>query len=75
MKRKTTSCLLLLFSAFMLTVPTSWTSPTTDGNITDASAPPTGRYLYVAVPGIRSYLGYGGHGILVFLISTITTNL
>ena len=24
------------------------------------------RYLYVAVPGIRSYLGYGGHGILVF---------
>lgn len=24
------------------------------------------RYLYVAVPGIRNYLGYGGHGILVF---------
>lgn len=24
------------------------------------------RYLYVAVPGIRDYLGYGGHGILVF---------
>jgi len=23
-------------------------------------------YLYVAVPGIRDYLGYGGHGILVF---------
>jgi DNA-binding beta-propeller fold protein YncE len=22
--------------------------------------------LYVAVPGIRDYLGYGGHGILVF---------
>jgi len=26
----------------------------------------TKRYLYVAVPGIRNYLGYGGHGILVF---------
>jgi hypothetical protein len=24
------------------------------------------RYLYVAVPGIRDYPGYGGHGILVF---------
>jgi DNA-binding beta-propeller fold protein YncE len=26
----------------------------------------TKRYLYVAAPGIRDYLGYGGHGILVF---------
>jgi DNA-binding beta-propeller fold protein YncE len=24
------------------------------------------HYLYVAVPGIRDYLGYGGHGVLVF---------
>ena len=24
------------------------------------------RYLYVAVPGIRDYLGFGGHGVLVF---------
>lgn len=28
-----------------------------------------GRYLYVATPGIRDYLGYGGHGILVFDIN------
>ena len=27
------------------------------------------KYLYVAVPGIRDYLGYGGHGILVFDIN------
>lgn len=27
---------------------------------------PDGRYLYVAVPGIRNYLEYGGHGLLVF---------
>jgi DNA-binding beta-propeller fold protein YncE len=26
----------------------------------------TGHYLYVATPGIRNYLGYGGHGLLVF---------
>jgi DNA-binding beta-propeller fold protein YncE len=26
----------------------------------------TKRYLYVATPGIRDYLGFGGHGILVF---------
>jgi len=29
----------------------------------------TKQYLYVATPGIRDYLGYGGHGILVFDIS------
>ncbi|HMI03095.1 MAG TPA: hypothetical protein VK541_11470 [Pedobacter sp.] len=29
----------------------------------------TGRYLYVAVPGIRDYMGYGGHGLLVFDIN------
>jgi len=26
----------------------------------------TSRYLYVAVPGVRNYLEYGGHGILVY---------
>jgi len=25
-----------------------------------------GHYLFVAVPGVRDYLGYGGHGLLVF---------
>src|SRR5439155_7117740 len=25
-----------------------------------------GRFLYVAVPGVRDYLEYGGHGVLVF---------
>ncbi len=29
-------------------------------------APADGRYLYVATPGIRNYLEYGGHGLLVF---------
>jgi DNA-binding beta-propeller fold protein YncE len=30
------------------------------------NAPLSGHYLFVAVPGIRDYLGYGGHGLLVF---------
>jgi DNA-binding beta-propeller fold protein YncE len=30
------------------------------------NAPAAKRYLYVVSPGIRDYLGYGGHGILVF---------
>jgi len=25
-----------------------------------------GRYLFAAVPGVRDYLGYGGHGLVVF---------
>jgi DNA-binding beta-propeller fold protein YncE len=31
-----------------------------------APAPTEQRLLYVAVPGIRNYLEYGGHGVLVF---------
>jgi len=31
-----------------------------------ANTTATKRYLYVATPGIRDYLGYGGRGILVF---------
>ncbi|HEX3384227.1 MAG TPA: hypothetical protein VHS53_03515 [Mucilaginibacter sp.] len=30
------------------------------------SRPSVRHYLYVAVPGIRDYMGYGGHGLLVF---------
>lgn len=37
-----------------------------DEPVSKVEAPPSGHYLYVAVPGIRNYLGYGGHGILVF---------
>ena len=31
-----------------------------------ASQPGEQRFLYVAVPGIRNYLEYGGHGVVVF---------
>jgi len=32
----------------------------------DDQVEPSGRRLYAAVPGIRDYLEYGGHGLLVF---------
>jgi hypothetical protein len=31
-----------------------------------AADEPIKRYLYVAVPGVRDYLEYGGHGLIVF---------
>ena len=37
------------------------------GGVAGRSAEPQdGRFLYVATPGIRDYLEYGGHGVLVF---------
>jgi DNA-binding beta-propeller fold protein YncE len=36
------------------------------GTVPKAPAAEPHRYLYVAEPGIRNYLEYGGHGILVF---------
>ncbi len=35
-------------------------------NLSISVAAQSHRYLYVATPGIRDYLGYGGHGLLVF---------
>jgi DNA-binding beta-propeller fold protein YncE len=35
----------------------------------EANAAKVKRYLYVAAPGIRDYLEYGGHGILVYDIA------
>ncbi len=34
--------------------------------VVDVSKAAERRLLYVAVPGIRNYLEYGGHGLLVF---------
>src|ERR1700733_2525494 len=34
--------------------------------INHKNEPVSGHYLYVAVPGIRDYMGYGGHGLLIF---------
>lgn len=40
-----------------------WEQPSPGNNIPPAKEE---HYLYVAVPGVRNYLEYGGHGILVF---------
>ncbi len=66
MKRTATTALLSL--CIILLVTTAWllsgfslkTTPT------QPTVGATGHYLYVATPGIRDYLGYGGHGLLVF---------
>ncbi|HWA27968.1 MAG TPA: hypothetical protein VG734_20115 [Lacunisphaera sp.] len=45
------------------------TLPVLAASLLAADAKPMqGRYLYVAVPGIRNYLEYGGHGVLVYAI-------
>lgn len=58
---------LLMLIAFIVTFTTSGTPipkhPKTGGKEKPAAVK---RYLYVATPGIRNYLGYGGHGIQVF---------
>ena len=50
----------------MIIIFTSAGRLTTPHRIAGNSPSDIKRYLYVAVPGIRDYLGYGGHGILVF---------
>ena len=65
----TTRSRFLLLSAFMILLYTaaSFTPyAQTTAKKSSVSTAKTNRYLYVATPGIRHYLGYGGHGILVF---------
>lgn len=40
----------------------------TNSSVAEEAVAPGGlrHYLYVATPGIRNYLGYGGHGLVVF---------
>ena len=56
--------LVPLFLLAALPAPAADTpgSPALAGDV----RPPLRRLLYVAVPGIRNYLEYGGHGILVY---------
>lgn len=62
MKRKPAIFILLLSLIVVFTSARLVTHSSAEQN----SSAPVKRYLYVAVPGIRDYLGYGGHGILVF---------
>ncbi len=59
---------LFPFAITVLLLITAWVMPISP--VKDKSLPAilasTCHYLYVATPGIRDYLGYGGHGLLVF---------
>lgn len=66
MKNQTNALLFILGMALMV-FTTAWI-PLDDDSISpdDQSGVKSGKYLYVAVPGVRNYLEYGGHGILVY---------
>jgi len=66
--KTTKNALLLLACSLFLLSATAWVSVTTDNSLSTSAkpAPKVQRLLYVATPGIRNYLGYGGHGIQVF---------
>jgi DNA-binding beta-propeller fold protein YncE len=52
--------------ALMLAVLLCLVSAASSGLSAADDAEPVRRYLYVAQPGIRNYLEYGGHGVLVY---------
>jgi hypothetical protein len=56
----------LLRSALLLLLLLSASAWRTSAARADDEPAQSRRLLYVAVPGIRSYLEYGGHGLLVF---------
>ena len=74
MKLKSLPYLLLAGFALMNISAGAQSTTSTKNNLSVATPNADGkgekiydkRYLYVATPGIRNYLGYGGHGILVF---------
>ena len=68
MRNKATPAFLYI-GIVLLALSTAWIIPNElplKHPITKGSEGITGHYLYVATPGIRDYLGYGGHGLLVF---------
>ncbi|HET9747354.1 MAG TPA: hypothetical protein VFP97_16680 [Chitinophagaceae bacterium] len=64
MKARTILEISLLYAVII--VVSGWKPSAHKSSTTVTSPDVVKRYLYVAVPGIRDYLGYGGHGILVF---------
>jgi len=57
---------VVTLSCIILVVATAWVLSSKANQQPKKGAGLTGRYLFVAVPGVRDYLGYGGHGLLVF---------
>ena len=65
MKPATTFSLILL-SCFIISFTLGWIPVHKNSSTLTPDPHAARRYLYVAVPGNRGYLGYGGHGLLVF---------
>ncbi|WP_128546943.1 YncE family protein [Larkinella soli] len=70
MKTTKTVFALLMGGLFLLST-TAWVATTkvAPGLTAPRPAPKLQKYLYVVTPGVRNYLGYGGHGIQVFDIN------
>ncbi len=64
-RNKPTTIFVVICTALLL-VCTAWMVPSIENHNESSLKEGTGHYLYVATPGIRDYLGYGGHGLLVF---------
>ncbi|MEX6689765.1 hypothetical protein QTN47_19825 [Danxiaibacter flavus] len=62
---KSMSCYALLFILLIVSIPDVF-AQTQSAQTKNKNNTANKRYLYVATPGIRDYLGFGGHGILVF---------
>ncbi|MEO5600716.1 MAG: hypothetical protein ABIR06_07300 [Cyclobacteriaceae bacterium] len=72
MKRFIPRILLPVFSLVFMLTSAGWHSfdpAVPDPKINFSETFKTVRYLYVAVPGVRNYLEYGGHGILIYDIA------
>jgi DNA-binding beta-propeller fold protein YncE len=62
--------IFIILSLLVLIFATAWkVVPTSNHSGKKIKPAEIHKYLYVATPGIRDYLGYGGHGILVFDIN------
>lgn len=55
-----------LLSVVFILLTTAWMEISLSQPGRSSSVARSGKYLYVAVPGVRNYLEYGGHGILVY---------
>ncbi len=68
MSKEHTAAFLFICTTLLLVSGSAWiiTGPLPVDEPVQELTGGTGHYLYVATPGIRDYLGYGGHGLLVF---------
>lgn len=60
---------ILTTLTMLMVVAAAWSPVYRENPVAPGRSDEVKRYLYVAVPGIRNYLEYGGHGILVYDMS------